>query len=61
MSGPFRAIPSICNPEVLGQGNSLKCIFDEPTYNVNQTFNGKPGQDVSADEQCRVFLKVENC
>ena len=48
----------------LSQGNSLKCIFDEPSSALSstatQTFDGKPGQEVSPDEQCRIFLKVES-
>ena len=47
----------------LSQGNSLKCIFDEPSssaLSTTQTFDGKPGQEVSPDEQCRIFLKVES-
>ena len=47
----------------LSLGNSLKCIFDEPSApeaNVTQQtlFDGKPGQAVSPDEQCRIFLKA---
>ena len=46
----------------LSQGNSLKCIFDEPSAATNVTqqtlFDGKPGQAVSPDEQCRIFLKA---
>ena len=46
----------------LSLGNSLKCIFDEPSSALSttatQTFDGKPGQEVSPDEQCRIFLKV---
>lgn len=44
--------------DLLATSNSLKCIFDGPAE--NEEFDGEPGSSLGADEQCRIFLKVES-
>ena len=38
--------------------NSLKCIFDNETGLATDDFDGNPGKNIKADEQCRLFLKA---
>ena len=40
--------------------NSLKCIFDNETglLTSSDEFDGNPGKNIKADEQCRLFLKA---
>lgn len=48
--------------DLLATRNSLKCIFDEPAAEsvVSEEFDGLPGSSLGADEQCRIFLKVDS-